>query len=44
MWSLKYGTNDLSRKQKQIMDLEARFVFVREGKREGDWREFVVCR
>ena len=29
MWSLKYGTNDLSTKHKQIMDMEGRLVFFR---------------
>ena len=29
MWSLKYGINDLSSEQKQIMDMESRLVFVR---------------
>ena len=29
MWNLKYGTNDLSTKQKQIMDMEGRLVFAR---------------
>ena len=29
MWSLKYHTNDLSTKQKQIMDMEGRLVFAR---------------
>ena len=33
MWSLKYGTNDLSTKQKQIMDMEGRLVFA------GRWEE-----
>ena len=34
IWSLKYGMNDLSTKQKQIMDMEDRLVFARgeEGK------------
>ena len=31
MWSLKYGTNYLSTKQKQIMDMEGRLVFSRDG-------------
>ena len=31
MWNLIYGTNDLSTKQKQIMDMEGRLVFA------GDW-------
>ena len=35
MWSLKYSTNDLSTKQKQIMDMEGRHVFVRGA--VGDW-------
>ena len=29
MWSLKYGTNDLSTKQKQIIVMEGRLVFAR---------------
>ena len=29
MWSLKYDTNDLSTKQKQIMDMEGRLVVPR---------------
>ena len=38
MWSLKYDTNDLSTKQKQIMDTEGRLVFARveEEEREAD--------
>ena len=32
MWSLKYGTNDPSTKQKQIMDMEDRLVFA-----SGEW-------
>ena len=45
MWNLKYGTNDLSTKQKQIMDMEGRLVFAREDKGESgtDW-EFGVGR
>ena len=36
MWNLKYGTKDLSTKQKQIMDMEDRFVFASgEGKEVG---------
>ena len=35
MWSLKYGTNDLSIKQKQIMDL-ADLCCQGGGEREGD--------
>ena len=36
MWNLKYGTNDLSIKQKQIMDMESRLVSTRGmGKRRG---------
>jgi len=27
MWSLKYGTNDLTTKQKQIMNMKDRLVF-----------------
>ena len=27
MWSVKYGTNDLSTKQKWIMDMESRLMF-----------------
>jgi len=34
MWSLKYGTNDLFIKQKQIMDMEDRLVFA-SGEEEG---------
>ena len=34
MWSLKYGTNDLPTKQKQIMDMEDRIV-VAKGEVEG---------
>ena len=34
MWSLKYGTNDLSTKQKQITDMEERLVFA-----GGEWGE-----
>ena len=30
MWSLKYGTDDLSTKQKQITDMEIRPLFARE--------------
>ena len=37
MWSLKHGTNDLSTKEKQIMDMEGRLVFVRGRGRGGDW-------
>ena len=29
MWSLKYGTKDLSTNQKQIMDIKGRLVFSR---------------
>ena len=36
MWSLKRDTNDLSTKQKQIMDMEGRRVFCGGGWREGD--------
>ena len=45
MWSLKYDTNDLSAKQKQIMDTENILVFARRerGKRGTD-REFGVVR
>ena len=36
IWSLKYGRNDLSVKQQQIMDMEGRLVPARvEGEREG---------
>ena len=31
MWSQKYGTNDLSIKQKQFMDMESRLVFAGGG-------------
>ena len=34
VWSLKYGTNDLSEKQKQGIDMEDKLVFARE-EREG---------
>ena len=34
MWNLKYGTKDLSTKQKQIMDLENRLGFARGRVRE----------
>ena len=45
MWSLKYTTNDLSTIQKQIMDMEGRLVFAREGgRREDDGWEFGVGR
>ena len=42
MWSLKYGTDDQSIKQKQIMDMEGgRLVFARRGEgREGMVGEF----
>ena len=43
MWSLKYGTNDLATKQKQIVDMENRLVFAR-GEEEGsgmDWKSGV---
>ena len=38
MWSLKYITNDLFTKQKQIMNMESRLVFTRweSGKRGTD--------
>ena len=36
MWSLKYGTNDLSIKQKQITDMEGRPAFAREGEERGE--------
>ena len=36
MWILKYGTNDLPTKQKQIMDIEDRLVFARVRGREWD--------
>ena len=37
-WSLKYGTNDLSSKQKQIMDMKGRFVFAKvEEVETGEW-------
>ena len=36
MWSLKYGTNDLSTKQKQIMDMEEGLVFAKGRGREWD--------
>ena len=36
MWGLKYGTRDLSTKQKQIMDIEGRLVFARGRGREWD--------
>ena len=32
MWTLKFDKNDLSIKQEQIMDMEGRLVFVREGR------------
>ena len=36
MWSVKYGTNDLSTKQKWIMDMESRLMFDRwEGGERG---------
>ena len=40
MWNLKYDINDLSIKQKQIMDMESRFVFAREeaGRKEDRWK------
>ena len=47
MQSLKYGTNDLSIKQKQIMDMEDRLVFARgEGEDKRTDRKFGVgvCR
>ena len=31
MWSLKYSTNDLSTKQKQIMGMEGRLLFAGGG-------------
>ena len=34
MWSLNDGTNDLSKKQKQIMDVEERLGFA-EGEGDG---------
>ena len=42
MWSLKYGINDLSTEQKQIIHMGGRLVFVR-GERWTD-REFGVGR
>ena len=43
VWSLKYGTNDLATKQKQIVDMENRLVFARgEGEASGmDWKSGV---
>ena len=35
MWSLKYGPNNLSIKQKQIMDMEDRLGFARRETEEG---------
>ena len=43
--SLKYGTNDLSAEQKQIGNMEGRFVFTRrEGGKRGPDGEFGVGR
>ena len=45
MWSLKYGTNDLSTKQKQIMDMEGRLLFaMRERGERGTDGEFGISR
>ena len=47
MWSLKYGTNDLSKKQKKTMDIEGRLVFASgKGEERGTDKEFGVssCR
>ena len=45
MWSLKYGTSDLSTKQKQIMDMEDKLVFAGgRGKSGGIEGEFGVGR
>ena len=39
MWSLKYGTNDLSTKQKQVMDMEGRHMFAREVGKGKRWTD-----
>ena len=45
MWNLEYGTDDLSIKQKQVMDMEIRLVFSRgEGGEKGMDGEFGVGR
>ena len=45
MWSLKYGRNDLYTKQKQIMDIEGRYVFAMgEGAERGRDGEFGIDR
>ena len=43
MWSLKYGTNDLSTKQEQIMDMEDRLVFAGGQKERRDGWGFGVA-